>query len=76
MDPPSLERFPPLKLILSKSELVCIIGMAPFFGFNAYIIEELFLYEKFTQWVIRKIRRFPLNQEHSTNFYIFMNNSS
>ena len=49
--------------------------MAPFFGFDAYIIEELFLYEKFTQWVIRKIRRFPLNQEHSTNFYIFMNNS-
>ena len=49
--------------------------MAPFFGFDAYIIEELFLYEKFTQWVIRKIRRFPLNQEHSTNFYIFMNSS-
>ena len=61
MDPPSLERFPPLKLILSKSEFVCIIVMAPFFGFDAYIIEELFLYEKFTQWVIRKIRRFPLN---------------
>ena len=61
MDPPSLERFPPLKLILSKIELVCIIDMAPFLGFVAYIIKELFLYEKFTQWVIRKIRRFPLN---------------
>ncbi len=43
------ERFPPLKLILSKIELVCIIDMAPFLGFVAYIIKELFLYEKFTQ---------------------------
>ena len=60
MNPPSLEKDFQLKLILSKIEFICIIVMASFLV-SSYIIKGLFLYEKFTQWVIRKIRRFPLN---------------
>ena len=43
MNPPSLERFPPLKLILSKIEFVCIIDMAPFFWFRRLYYKGAFL---------------------------------